>query len=143
MKKLCGMLLSAFISVHAFAHGENKAGPHGGYIQMPANFHTEVVPLKNGNLKIYLIDLQFENPVVKNSDVQAVLAQGKKNTKLKCEIKADHFECKGAKDLKTGTLSLQATREGVKASMNAEYKLPFVPFTEENSSKKPDHSMSH
>ena len=47
---LMAMLVS---SILAFAHGEDKPGPHGGHIKMPANFHTEVIASEDGSFHIY------------------------------------------------------------------------------------------
>ena len=120
------LILSAiFASLQTFAHGEDVPGPHGGYIQMPANFHTEVVPDKNGkSFKVYLTDLQFKNPLTKNSEVKAQL--GDQN--ILCSVKKDYFLCSGAKNLKSGTLVIKATRDGVVAQTEATYDLPLKSF---------------
>lgn len=110
----------------ATAHGEDKPGPHGGYVRMPANFHTEVVVNQDGSFKIYLLDMQFQNPTVKNSQIKAYIKNTNKKLNLKCNVNgADHFLCTGAKAQKSGSLIIKAKRDGVTAAMNAEYKFPF------------------
>ena len=47
------------LSVNLFAHGEDKPGPHGGYIRMPGSFHTEVVKEKAG-YRVYLLDINWK-----------------------------------------------------------------------------------
>jgi hypothetical protein len=68
MKTIC-MLFAAILFQHtlASAHGEDKAGPNGGFIRMPGAFHTELVPSGKDKLKVYLLDIQWKNPSLKNS----------------------------------------------------------------------------
>ena len=121
------LLASSF----ATAHNENLPGPHGGHIQMPANFHTEVVPDSDKSYHIYLLDLQFQNPTVKNSNVKAYTINGSKHkTGLKCAVMGeDHFHCISPKPINKGFLIIKAMREGTKASMEAKYILPLKAFT--------------
>ena len=124
MKKILFKLLIAtlFCSL-AQAHGEDKPGPNGGYIRMPGNFHTEVVPDKEGSFHVYLLDIQFKNPSVNEAGVKATIVQGKNKTSIKCKIIADHFYCKNTKAIKTGELILLPKREGT-VGIEAKYKLP-------------------
>jgi len=50
---LTALLVFPFYATQGLAHGEEIPGPHGGYVQMPANFHTEVVPDTSGALGVY------------------------------------------------------------------------------------------
>ncbi len=123
-------------------------GPHGGRTQMPANFHTEVVANKDGSLLVYLLDMEFKNPLVKNSEVRAYLiTRDKKKTRLKCKVMAgDHFRCKGIKPIKAGNLVLKVKRSGTQASMDANYELPLQPFestTNQAPAQMEDHSAHH
>ena len=109
----------------AMAHGEDKPGPHGGHIRMPANFHTEVVANQDGSYQVYLLDMQFQNSIVKNSQVKAYIKNINKKLDLKCEVKGtDHFLCVDPSAQKSGSLMIKATRNGVVAKKDAEYKLP-------------------
>jgi hypothetical protein len=108
----------------ASAHGGDEPGPHGGFIQMPANFHTEVISNKDASFSVYLLDMEFKNPLTKNSDVKAWVTLNKKKTDLVCKPEPDHFVCKGSKSLNTGTLFVRATRDGSVAAMDASYELP-------------------
>lgn len=112
-------------SINAFSHGEDKAGPHGGYVRMPGAFHTEV--LKEGDgLRVYLLDINWKNPSVKDSSVEAVIKTGKTTDILNCTKEKDSYLCsskKGALQL-TGNLEILAKREGQKGAA-AVYPLPF------------------
>lgn len=94
----------------ALAHGEDKPGPHGGEIRMPGAFHTELVLDKGGKkgapAKIYLLDIEWKNPVVKDSAVS--VAVDEKPAK-ECKPASDHFTC----ELGVGTkLTVTAKRAG-------------------------------
>lgn len=79
----------------ARGHGEDKPGPHGGEIRMPGAFHTELVierdpGKKTGGAKIYLLDMESKNPVVKDSRVK-ISIDGAPPTD--CPAADDHFRC--------------------------------------------------
>ena len=95
----------------AWAHGEDKPGPHGGQIQMPGNFHVEAVQRKDG-FEFYLLDMEFKNPTVTNSTLTATWESKGQKQELKCVPKKSSFLC----DLpKAGPLSGQVA---VKAKRN-------------------------
>ncbi len=129
-----------------YAHNEDKPGPHGGHIQMPANFHTEVISAKNA-FHVYLLDMQFENPTTKNSWVKAFVINAKKKTLLKCSpMGEEHFQCVSKKPIKTGFLILKTKRNGTEASMDAKYEIPLKPFDSQPSmapAPTEDHSSHH
>jgi hypothetical protein len=125
----------------AFAHGEDKPGPNGGHIRMPGNFHTEVIADKDGSFHVYLLDIQFQNPTIKNSEVKAHIISGKGKTKLKCKPMGTHFHCKGGTPARKGSLVLKAKRSGVIAGTDAKYPLPFPTLAENKSEpSSTDHS---
>ena len=128
MKALLLFIIALLSRLIAQAHGEDKPGPHGGSIKMPANFHTELVADKDGSFHIYLIDLQFQNSTVKNSELKVFVLSNKKRTNLKCEVVTDHFHCKAGKPIKSGVLTIKAKRDGSQASMEAKYNLPLKEF---------------
>lgn len=137
---LIGLILTASIS--AFSHGEDKLGPNNGYVKMPGGFHTEVVPNNDGTFKVYLLDIQFKNPTVKNSKVRATIDNGKK-TDVACTAKRDHFHCSSKKgDLAKGTLSVTAERNSVKGN-EAVYNLPLTLAKASSDAKVDDHSSHH
>lgn len=122
------IFLFLMISLKTFAHGEDVPGPHGGHIRMPATFHTELVINNEITAQIYLLDLQFEHPVIKDSSVTAIHKYGKTTFNLKCTPSVDHFRCLSRDPLLKGTLSIKANRLGVKASKAAVYNLPLAAF---------------
>ena len=81
------------ISMNAWSHGGNKPGPHGGKIMMPGNFHTELVMADN-EIKVYLLDMKFEKPVVENSQVIVTIEHHGNKEKLACKPINDVFICK-------------------------------------------------
>jgi len=134
-KFLIGIITTALfssLSIDVFAHGEDRHGPHGGYIRMPGAFHTEVVKEKQG-YRIYLLDINWKNPTVENSSVQASLEVGGKKTHLICSQEKDSYFCKSTQKPK-GQLNVLAQRQG-QAGGVAIYKLPLkleVPETDHN-----------
>lgn len=132
--------LALLLPVSAWSHGEDKPGPHGGHIRMPGAFHTELILDKKHEAHIYLLDMDFKNPTVKDSSVQMKAKAGKKEISYKCEVMGtDHFHCvPEGKVPNKAELIVQATRE--KAVGNeALYKLP-LPKLE---AKKEDHHHHH
>lgn len=124
MKNIIAILI-LFTSINALSHGEDKLGPNGGYVRMPGNFHTEVVPNQDDTIKVYVLDINFKNPTVDNAKVEAYF---KKKKPLDCKPATDHFICntKGF-SLKKGKLTIIAERDGIKGA-KAKYKLPFALF---------------
>ena len=118
------MLLISTYAAQAFGHGEDQPGPHGGEIRMPGAFHVEVVR-KPGLIQVYLLDMHFKNPTVKNSEVIAsVLANGK-TIGLKCRPEASAFNCPLPSSVKTkgALLQVNAQRGEQKTTVAAEYTL--------------------
>ena len=124
MKKVY-MMIALFYSISALSHGGDKPGPHDGYIQMPGAFHTEVVAGPQGSFDIYLLDVEFKNPTVKDSEVQAWLSSGKKKSDLKCDVmEQNHFHCVPSNtSFKGKELIVKAKREQMQGN-EAKYKLP-------------------
>lgn len=105
-------------ALNAISHGEDKPGPHGGFIKMPGGFHTEVVPATGPQLKVYLLDIEWKNPVTDNSNVTL---NGKP-----CKPEREVFICDLDKKIdlkKKGTLNIKSTRLGQKGN-TAIYDLP-------------------
>jgi hypothetical protein len=119
------ILLTFLIGDMVVAHGEDKAGPHGGSIRMPGAFHTEVVLVNKNQIKVFLLDSNWENPSSVDSSVSVTFNNGKKAV-AQCEKKENAFICTfdSAIDLKTkGKLLVTATREKQKGNV-AEYATP-------------------
>jgi hypothetical protein len=114
--------IALILTLKAHAHGDDKPGPHGGFITMPGAFHVEVVPRSKQHLDVYLLDAEWKNPTVKESSV--TIRYG--DTAAKCEVKTEFYECLFPKTVdltKSGNLSVDATREKQKGN-TAVYKLP-------------------
>lgn len=107
------------------AHGDDKPGPHGGKIQMPGPFHTEVLNYQDKGFKVYLLDINFENPTSKNSFVKAKIKTKEKEISLLCTPHPDHFYCeKNSSNVKSeGELYILAERNFAKG-MEIKYQLP-------------------
>src|SRR5580704_7309495 len=99
MKNYLLFLLIFLVIIHpyAFAHGEDKPGPHGGFIRMPGAFHIEVIP-RNTSFEIMLLDIKFQHPTTKNSSVKATIQMEKNSVELKCEKRSDYFLCVASKN---------------------------------------------
>lgn len=126
MKSL--IALSLLISQFAFAHGEDKPGPHGGFIRMPGAYHTEVVPKANGVFEVYLLDMDWKNPVVKDSSVEAEVRGGPAPAaKAKCRADKTLFRCefpKGAVTKGEGREIVLTTTRAKQKGNKAVYALP-------------------
>jgi len=109
----------------ALAHGEDKPGPHGGIIRMPASYHSEIVPRTDSSFQVYLLDIQFKNPLVDESSVRAVVKHEGSKVELSCLVQEDHFVCETTGDtkLQSGILALVTIRQGVTGS-NQFFELP-------------------
>lgn len=125
-------LLLVNASSAIFAHGENIAGPHQGYIRMPGAFHTEVVPNGEKHFKIYLLDFQFAEPTTEDSKVKVnftVIPSLPKD--VACTAEIEYFACHldSNSKLERGVLAIRPTRLGI-AGTEASYMLPlnFVNF---------------
>lgn len=125
-------LAVVFFSSKALAHGEDKPGPHQGHIRMPGAFHTELVSSGLNEIKIYLLDISFKNPVTKQSNVNLRLKQGINEAEAKCSVSLDYFSCKFPKENKLdhGTLEVKASRLG-SSGAPVQYDLP-LEFTKLN-----------
>ena len=109
-----------------FAHGEQKAGPHGGSIMMPGAFHTELVVDKTENIaRIYLLDMAFKDATTKASEVEVHHVSNQKTTELTCKKMTDFFECRLNKSLnfESGKLSIKSKRSGI-SGVEINYQLP-------------------
>jgi hypothetical protein len=120
-----------FTGTLALAHGEDRPGPNGGYIKMPANFHTELVADSTGSsFRIYLLDLHFKNPVTQNSEVKVFYKTPKnKKINLSCPpMGNNHFHCFDVDLSKKATISIRAKRDGSWATVDVKYSLPLKDF---------------
>lgn len=112
----------------SLAHGEDKPGPHGGEIRMPGAFHTEAILSGKNAVRIYLLDLHWQNPTVKNSRVEARFSGGQKGTAA-CKKEKDAFLCtfgKGVNLGQAGKLEIKATRDK-QEGVAVEYETPLPP----------------
>lgn len=121
-------LLVFLIPAISWGHGEDKPGPNGGFIRMPGGFHTEVVPLGKDRVKVFLLDIQWENPSIKNSSVNLYLSKHrqKKNVYGDCKIELNYYLCtlpRGTDITKKGKITVKAQREGMMGN-EAIYDLP-------------------
>lgn len=135
--KLIIILVAVLLNAKAFAHGEDKPGPHGGKIEMAKNVHTEVNADKDGSFHIFLLDGNIENPTVKNSSIEATIKSTKKDIKLNCSVMGGtHFHCK-SKDARPteGKLLLKVKRDNVRVDVS--YDLASLQVESE---KREDHT---
>ena len=113
MKNLFVVLMMMIVSNVVFSHGENKLGPHNGYVRMPGAFHTEVVPAGKDQIKVYLLDIDWKNPSVVKSEVKASIVS-KTNEDATCIIQENYFLCQFSKKVslnkKSRTANFSDTR---------------------------------
>ncbi|MEN0058614.1 MAG: hypothetical protein AAGB31_07250 [Bdellovibrio sp.] len=135
------LLLNLLAGSLAGAHGEENPGPHQGHIRMPGAFHTELVLDDKQEAHIYLLDMNFQNPSVKDSHIELSAQNGKSIVPFQCSIMDNsHFHCIPAKKYpQKGKLVLKATREKM-AGHEISYPLPLKPFKGE---AKPSSHHTH
>ena len=117
------LLLITLLSQTAFAHGMNKAGPNGGYIRMPGNYHVELIS-KEKAITVYFLDMMFRPISIDQAGVTLSL-NGAKSFKTTCVKEAVSFVCNlGNESLKNyKEVVLETTKDG-KAIAKSTYKLP-------------------
>ena len=119
MLMIKSILVSAclFVPTLLFAHGGDAPGPHGGKVEMPGAFHVEAIRKDLQTFYIYLLDIEFANPITTNSEVKARILAGK-NLVLKCEAQKEPFYiCKSQTPLKKSeTLVVIAKRDGAQGN---------------------------
>lgn len=134
------MILGA---LNVSAHGEDKEGPHGGFIRMPGAFHTEVVLKNPQSILVYLLDMDWRKPTVQDSQVTvttAAASAAKKKIEGKCKVQEQAFFCEfpaGVDLTKKGELIVKANREKMQGN-EAQYELPL-----KLKPLKVDHSEHH
>ncbi|MBM9591093.1 hypothetical protein JWG41_11585 [Leptospira sp. 201903075] len=134
-------IFALFISSQQMsAHGEQKPGPHGGVVRMPGAFHTEVLPYQNLGFKVYLLDINFENPTSKNSKLNGKVVSSGKEFPLKCSSHPDHFYCEIPKgsSMNTGELILSPEWNFQKGA-DVKYKLPLNEIKNSTKEKTKEH----
>lgn len=112
------VLAAALSSQIAMGHGEDKPGPNGGFVRMPGAFHTEAVPDGPSRVKFYLLDIQWKNPSINKSSLMVNFSSKlMPKTEAICKPAGNHYVCDFPSNVdikKSGTLNVQATREGLK-----------------------------
>ena len=146
MKKIIAVFVLIVLSVRlVLAHGEDKLGPHKGFIRMPGAFHTEAVTDGKNKLKVYLLDMGWKNPSILKSSVEARLMS--QDSKVICQPKDNYFHCVFPSKVnltKKDELKILAKREDQVGS-EAIYNLPLKLEKLKKSEKieKMDHEGMH
>lgn len=118
------ILALSLVPTLANAHGGDKPGPHGGNVEMPGAFHTELVLDKDQSAHIYLIDINFQNSTTKDSSVKVFARNKKTEVPFNCSVMQDHFHCIPTKKYSaTSEIVIKAVREKAVGN-DAVYKLP-------------------
>lgn len=121
--KFVTFLLMSLTSNLVLAHGMNKLGPNGGYIKMPAAYHTELVD-KGSKMHVYLLDVIFKNPIIEKSSVK-IKYIGNSESEFLCVKSINHFVCDKPKDALTNykEIVVNTVRNGT-VGKEATYALP-------------------
>jgi len=126
MKQLKLFTLFALLTTQAaFAHGDNKLGPNGGYLKMPSNFHTELVPVTDKTFNVFLTDIGFKNPMVANSKVEMLFVKDNGKIAFNCTAgNQNFFTCSSKESVpQKGQIIIKATRSGT-VGADAIYEYP-------------------
>lgn len=91
---------------------------------MPGAYHTEVLVEGKTDVRVYLLDMNFQNPITKDSSVK-IRHEGHHATTANCEPRRDSFTCvfPAGTDLRSGKLVLNSTRARAVGN-EAVYELP-------------------
>lgn len=120
------VLLLQVFPLKVFAHGEDKPGPNGGSIRMPGSFHTELVQVNSQEFRVYLLDINWQNPTVQNSSIDATVKFNALEVSASCKSDSNYFTCelpKGQTLLGAKVIALKPMRKNVPGGI-ASYKLP-------------------
>ncbi|MBY0415243.1 MAG: hypothetical protein K2Q18_13815 [Bdellovibrionales bacterium] len=120
------LMITAFsiiITVPDIAHGMNKAGPHGGYIRMPGEYHIELVP-DGKELRVYFLDMKF-TPIPLNDATLELTLTAKKPLKAQCLREMHFFRCDiGEQSFKKfKEVVIESSLDG-KTEATSNYKIP-------------------
>jgi hypothetical protein len=120
---LMTLAVTYITSMPLYAHGMNKAGPHGGYIRMPGTYHVELVPAAK-EIKVYFLDMNFA-PIPLNQAHVTLTLNGKKPLKAQCLREMHFFRCdtneQSFKNFKE--LILESSKDGEPMATSS-YKIP-------------------
>jgi len=83
----------------SWAHGMDKPGPHGGYIQMPGNFHTELLPREDG-FTLFVLDASLRNASTAGATVTATVKRNSTSSEVSCNPQGSQFDCRLATGFK-------------------------------------------
>jgi len=139
--KLFSLLISILVSLNVFAHGEDTPGPHNGYVKMLGTFHVEAAADTDGSFHVFLLDVNFKNPTIKNSSIEMNFVHGGTKNPFTCKVMGgNHFHCKpqGKYNLQRGKLFVKAKREG--AVGEGSYDLPLKWQASAEKTKPNNHS---
>lgn len=112
-------------------------GPHKGSLVSAGGFQMEILWESDSSVKIYLLDADYKNETVQNSEVGVFIQSGNTESELSCQTVENYFECKqGSKKFKKGQLSISAKRNGTQAQ-EVKVKVPFEKKAEDKKVKEP------
>lgn len=134
--------LALFTSILASAHGEDKYGPHGGHIRMPGAFHTELVVKDSKNIEVFLLDINFSNPLTTDSNVDIKATIKGQTQSLSCTKASTSFLCTSKQELTNAVISVSATRNRAKGN-EAIYKLPLPQLHGKHKSSENENAHHH
>jgi hypothetical protein len=141
---LISFVAALLVSQTAMSHGDGKPGPNGGAIQMPGSYHTELV-LNDSEIRVYLLDFNFKNPVTKDSSVALkITSDGAKAIEAECKAAGEFFKCAVAPSSYKATkgqievISMRSKEKGAIAKYNLpietapQAKMPAMPAGHEH-----------
>ena len=121
-------LLIAGTPAPVFAHGENKPGPHRGFIRMPGAYHTELLKVTEKSFRVYLLDMEWKNPTTKDSKISVNAKSQTGQQPMKCSAERDYFKCNLPTNWSWADLSeinIESNREGSHGGI-ANYRFPLT-----------------
>lgn len=146
MKSVLYVLLPVFFSFQSWAEMEPPTetpeekpappaeGPHKGQLVSAGSFQLEIL-WEGDSAKIYLLDAEYKNESVQNSEVGVFIQSGNTESEMSCQVVENYFECKqSGKKFKKGQLAISSKRNGVQAE-EVKVKVPFEKKADEKDKK--------
>lgn len=108
----------------------SSQGPHQGVLYDTGPYQVELLSRKDGQILIYLLDKNKENPTVDNSEVGVFIKSGFTESEMTCSVDSSEkaFVCRQmGRKFKSGELAVSTKRLGIRTE---EFKYPY-PFNKE------------
>lgn len=147
MTRALSVLVSILFAVQVWAQNDEALDPkpaaptqgsHQGKLVAAGNFQLELIWENDASLKVYLLDSEYKNETIQNSEVGVFIQSGNVESEMSCQPVENHFHCQqSGKKFKKGTLAISAKRSGLQAE-EVKVDVPFEKKSYEKNKKVKD-----